>query len=297
MLQGSAGDGYFCRMAGFYRVILVFLFLTISPLSSLGFTEARVWAAHPSENLTQWGEWEGAKNLFDSQRFQEALQALQEKPLESPNYYYNLGTVYYKLTQIGPAIAYLEKANRLRPRDSDIQHNLSIARTVLGQAIGVDKMDPASNALEQLADQISLDEVRALMGFFGMAFLLVWLRAYLTTRSIRKVFTTPLGNIGLAGLILTSCIFGLEKWSSTTPPAISIQRHSVRSGPGEHYSELAKLEPGSKVRLLSTSTESSTDLPGTANSGKTQAEPVTWQQVRFTQQGVGWVKISSLLVL
>jgi tetratricopeptide (TPR) repeat protein len=287
MLQGSARRGYFCKMIRFYVMFACFSAF----VSSLGTSPGLVWAA-PSPNLTQWGEWETAKNLYDSQRFQETLDALHAKPLDNANYYYNLGTVYYKLTQLGPAIANLEKANRLRLHDSDIKYNLAIAKAVLGQAIGPDKLDPASTPLEQLADQISLDEVRTLLGFLGLLVLVVWIRAYLNTRSIRKIFTTSLGNIGLAVFILTTCIFGLERWSSSSPPAVSIQRHSVRSGPGEHFSELARLEAGSKLRLLPTLTEASSDL-SISDPGKAE----TWQQVRYSHEGIGWVKISSLLVL
>ncbi|MEO5971220.1 MAG: hypothetical protein ABIQ95_14930 [Bdellovibrionia bacterium] len=278
-------------MTRFYRMFVLLLFFC----AYLSFGKLTASAAQPSEKGAQWGDWETARNLYDSQRFQDALEALQTKPLDNANYYYNLGTIQYKLTQLGPAIAHLEKANRLRPHDSDIRYNLSLARSVLGQAIGADKLDPASNALEQLADQVSLDEVRFLLGLLGMLVLLAWLRAYLNTRSIRKMFMTPLGNIGLAGFILTTCIFGLQKWASTAPPAVSIQRHSVRSGPGERYSELARLEAGTKLRLLPTSTESSTEL--STNLQGSQEKRDTWQQVRYSHEGIGWVKISSLLVL
>ena len=315
MLQGSARDGYFWRMVRFIPMFGLLSFSFLFFLGSIGCCNSVGWATQPSENVAQWGAWEAAKNLYDSQKFQDSLIALQGKPLDNANYYYNLGTSYYKLTQIGPAIAYLEKANRLRPHDSDTRYNLSIARAALGQTIGVDKLDPASNGLDQLAAQLSLDEVRVLLGFFGMLVLLVWLRTYLKTRSLRKVFMTPhlraragegqsgasfapmtpLAIAGLVGLLLISCIFGLEKWASTTPAAVSLHRHSVRSGPGERYSELAKLEAGTQLRILPTSSEASTDLSSTGQDtpGKTE----TWQQVRYSHDGIGWVKMSSLLVL
>src|SRR5205807_615311 len=93
-------------------------------------------------------------------------------------YFYNLGTASFRSGKIGAAVAYLEKANRLEPHDPATQHNLQIAREALGQAIGRSHLDPASTWSEEIADHVTLNEIRGTLGLVGTILVLVWLRAY-----------------------------------------------------------------------------------------------------------------------
>src|SRR4051794_20660270 len=81
--------------------------------------------------LDPWGEWKEANALYDSKKYDEALQNLQTHPRNDFSFYYNLGTIHLRLGHLGPALAYLEKANHLHPHDSEIQSNLALARSDL----------------------------------------------------------------------------------------------------------------------------------------------------------------------
>ena len=56
---------------------------------------------------------------------------------ESPEIYYNLGNAYFKDGQIAPSILNYERALLLDPGDTDIRHNLQIAK-----ARTIDKIEP-----------------------------------------------------------------------------------------------------------------------------------------------------------
>jgi Flp pilus assembly protein TadD len=131
---------------------------------------------------TPWGSWEEAKTLFDSGKYEAALEVMQKHPSEEASFFYNLGTIYNKIGRVGTGVAYLEKANRLEPHDPAIQRNLQLARTELGRLIGHDRLDPASTWTERVADHVSLDEIRGTLGLLGTITLILWIRAYLKTR-------------------------------------------------------------------------------------------------------------------
>lgn len=238
--------------------------------------------AAPPEN---WKEWQEAQTFFQSKKYKDALDELNKHPKENAAYYYNIGTIYFYLNQIGLSVAYLEKANTLQLHDADIQYNLSVSRLALEKQIGAAKVDPASSWTEQVADRISLDEVRATLGLMGIIVTLLWARAYSNTRSIRKAFLEPAGLLGLLGFALTVGIYGLQQWTAVSPPAVSLSRQTIRSGPGDHYLELGQLESGTKIRLLG---------PSSAAQGN---EKEIWRQVRFSEEGIGWVRATSILPL
>lgn len=247
-----------------------------------------------------WSEWQQARTLFDSQQYDAALREFQSHPQDEPNYYYNLGTTYFKLGRTGAAVAYLEKANHQGPHDPDTQYNLSIARAALGKSIGSDKLDPASSWAEQISDRVSLDEIRGTLGLLGVIVVLLWTRAYLKTRSIKKAILQPAGFLGILGLGITAGIYGIQRWTETTPPAVSLSRQAVRSGPGDHYLEMSFVEGGSKIRLLGPSVMSSAppsgSISGDPNTGSSFT-PEVWRQIRYSDDGIGWVRASGLLAL
>jgi tetratricopeptide (TPR) repeat protein len=233
-----------------------------------------------AENSTQsevWGPWQEARAHFDAGAYSKALQSLQAAPMQTANFHYNLGTVYYQLGNHGQAVAHLEKANRLKPHDSAIQHNLKLARTQLERRIGETRLDSASSWAESVADQLPFDEVRGVMGAVVIVLIVFWGRAYWKTRSIRKTLLQPAAVLTFLALLLTTGLYWVEKSGETHPAAIALEPQIIRSGPGEQFIELSRVESGSKLRVLG------------GNSA--------WSQIRFGADDIGWVPASSLLLL
>ncbi len=76
--------------------------------------------------LYQQGEYEGAL---------ENYLRIVDAGLESGALYFNIGNVYFKLGDLGHAILYYERSQRLLPRDADVRANLELARSLIADEI------------------------------------------------------------------------------------------------------------------------------------------------------------------
>lgn len=250
-------------------------------------------------------EWDEVRALDDSGKTEEALRVLLTHPKQTASYYYNLGTVQQKLGRPGSAVAFLEKANRLKPYDPATQNNLKLARESLSQLVGTERLDPASSWLESVADRVSLDEVRGGTGLVGFILVLIWLRTYAKTRDFTRTILQPVGYFAVLGFAITLGLYAMGRYAEGHPPAVLTEREVVRSGPGDRYLELGRAEAGTKVRLLGPTSEEAAEAPAPAASpvslpvasDPTPSTPHLWRQVRFSEDGIGWVRASSLLLL
>jgi tetratricopeptide (TPR) repeat protein len=55
--------------------------------------------------------------------------------VESEQAYYNLGNCYFRINEIGKAILYYEKAEKLTPGDADVQFNLQLANQKIADKV------------------------------------------------------------------------------------------------------------------------------------------------------------------
>ena len=227
--------------------------------------------------------WDQIQLLSEKGKYEEVLTELKAQPEETARYYYNLGTTYYRLKKMGQAVAYLEKANRMLPHDLDTQNNLSFAKEGLAQLLGPENLDPSSTWAEQVADRVSLDEARALLGFLGLCVVLLWMRAYLSERNLSKAFSNPAGWIGIFGFLITVGVYWVQRRADSVPPVVCLEASIIRSGPGDSFLQLGKASIGSKYRSLGLS-------PGVQPSEE-------WRQIRYSHDGIGWMRSTSLLPL
>ena len=73
---------------------------------------------------------DGNQAIID-EKYQDAIQiyeSMLELNYNKSEVYYNLGNAYYKLDKIGQAIWSYMKALELSPRNTDLRHNLSVAK-------------------------------------------------------------------------------------------------------------------------------------------------------------------------
>ncbi len=283
MLQVSGVDSYFIFMAWIFQFAWLLLILCCFRLSGT------TTLANPQAPLPDTETWQAALGLAAEKKYNEALQLMLTHPpnlasqtgQEDPVYDYNLGTLYYQIGDLGAALGYLERANHTRPNDPDIKFNLDIARAAFSSRFGSERLDPASTSIQQISDRFTQEECRELWGVLGILAVALWAIAYWKTREISKALSQLSGLLGLLSLTLLLSTYALRKWA-TDPAAICLHSQTIESGPGNTFVELAKLEAGTKVRLL-----------GTAQDAQGQV----WQQIRFSTSGIGWVKASSLLTL
>ena len=162
-------------------------------------------------------------------------------------------------------------------------------RSDLEKTLGQDRLDPASNWMESLADQAAFEEIRAVLGLMALLLILFWIRTYWKNRDLKETLLRPAGLIGGTHVLLVFGLYGVETLASSHSPAIALTRQSVRSGPGETFVELSQIDAGSKVRLLGPSAKGSS-----ANGAPTSDD---WLQVRYSGDGVGWVRSTAFMVI
>mgnify|MGYP000933532573 CR=1 FL=1 len=69
---------------------------------------------------------------YANQNYTEALAhytTIADSSWQSPALYFNMANSYYRLNQVGYAILYYEKANKLSPNDSHTVNSLTLTRT------------------------------------------------------------------------------------------------------------------------------------------------------------------------
>ena len=220
-------------------------------------------------------------------KLKEAVEALKQDPSYDATYFYNLGILHGKLGQSGLAVAYLEKANQLKPHDPEVLKNLRFAQKSLSdhlaQSASEISIDSASTALERFSDRIQGDEILGVIGLVTVIVSLLWIRAYLKTRNIMKTFLKPSGWFGVLALVLMFAFYAIYRTGSSTPAAVVLNHELLRIGPGLNFPEIVPIEAGVKVRMI--------------GSALSVNENETWQKVRYKGDQTAWLPSSSLLSL
>lgn len=235
--------------------------------------------------------WQALRGPYDSGKYDEALHVLLgvQPPPSDASYYYNLGTVYFRLGQAGRAVAHLEKARRITADaggiNADIQHNLDIAKGSLGKTIGVERLDPGAGLFDIVVERAQSVEVRTLAGAIVLLCLLLALRGALATGSRGASSSIIPFALGLTGFLLISVTQYSPGLLGVHECAVALDRHSIRSGPGGHFPQLNLIEAGTRLRLLG------------ASISNPQNPSETWHQVRYSSDGIGWVQAADLIFL
>ncbi len=193
----------------------------------------------------------------------------------SPELYYNLGTSYLQLNQIGKAILYLEKAQIAKPMDGRIRQNLAIAR---------DKVD---TTVIEVPDFIIL---RFWKGFSRLLSPLLWLvlsilmggilvfgiyrwRMGETSAVKLRGFTTMI----IGSVLLLLCHFaGRSSLTQKTDDSVAIVMRSTTlyDAADTRSEELEALSEGVKVRIYD--------------------EVDDWYRVSLVNKELGWVTKESV---
>lgn len=87
---------------------------------------------------TQESLFDEANGLYLQGEYAGALDrylGIVDAGLESGVLYFNIGNTYFKLGDLGHAILYYERAQRLLPRDDDVRANLELARSLTADEI------------------------------------------------------------------------------------------------------------------------------------------------------------------
>jgi hypothetical protein len=239
------------------RIITTFALVSIT-IISLFLANQALLLAEPSVTATE--TMLTANQLYESGQYGQSAQAYQQ--LVDQGYadsalFYNLGNAYYKQGDDGRAILNYRRAERLAPRDLDIEANLALARTQ-----SVDQLEEGAsqdgffiNMAHLTQGWLALNELAMItLGLWiVLAFLVIAFGGAKRGSGLREglgyalVVASLALTVGLVGLISR-----LHLENTQTEAVVVAQEVDVTSGPGSQYLTEFTLHSGAEVSLVET---------------------------------------------
>lgn len=192
-----------------------------------------------------------ANNLYNIGQYEASVQgydSLISRGIENHIIYYNLGNCYFKLGNLGEAIYFYKKAQRLAPYDRDINFNLNFARARRADNVKGYQYPQFINMFVNFLGSLSINllSIIAMVLYFGLAIfiaLFFWYKKHFFGKSL-KIW---LGGVLLVVLIVLAV--NIKRVNS--PEGVLVESVSeVRSGPSEEYTLVFTIHEGMELKIL-----------------------------------------------
>lgn len=187
----------------------------------------------------------------DYQQAKEKYQLLVDEGLQSFEVYYNLGNAYFKSDELGPALLYYYKAQKLKPNDADVQFNIQFAERQTIDKIEIPEEFFLTSWWKSVFLIFSLSTWNALL-YVSLFLALISFVLYLF---INQLVLKKLGFYVGSALVVLSILFYVmgnaqyRYFNSTQTGVIYALNTTVRSTP-EAGEKLFILHEGTKVQIL-----------------------------------------------
>ena len=227
--------------------------------------------------------FEQANKLYEQGKFAEAAAAYEQlihSSHRSAALFYNLGNAWFKAGQQGRAIAAYRQAEKMNPRDPNLNFNLQFVRKKVN---GGETAPP--KLWHRALTHLTLDEWTILAASaYWLWFLLLGLREF--RPGLRKPLRGYTATAGMAALLLAACFMAAAyEQSRVTEAVVVVPEAVVRHGPLEESQVKFQLRDGSEIIVL--------DEKELLVGDKTQS----WLQVQDGTRGIGWLKRDQVIVL
>ena len=208
-----------------------------------------------SDALAQDGQFESAfyegNRLFNLNQYKEAAEAYEQAlagDRESAALHFNLGNAYLFDGRHGPALYHYRLAERLAPRDEDVQKNLATARGRASDKLGKEPPPKFLQTLLWLHQKTTPGESMLLFALLWLTgFALLHLRQFSRSRWPIRL-AVPLLVFGLAlGVSLTVRAFDI---GVTVEAVVLPAEVQVFNGPAESFLVHFELHQGAEVEIL-----------------------------------------------
>jgi hypothetical protein len=214
------------------------LFCILAGCARKGVSGARLAEANREYEA---GQYEQAASLYE---------ALIREGVDDGIVHYNLGNAYFKMQDLGRAIAHYRRAQRLLPRDPDVAANLALARAQTVDRLDSETPGTAATWIEQLlVGWLSLQEAA------GVA-LTLWVLLCVSIGAVilwsRRVFWRAMLGCMIMLTLLGVLSLGLHGYQeeARVSAVVAAKQVQVNSGPGPDYLEVFVLHAGAEVELL-----------------------------------------------
>lgn len=212
----------------------------------------------------------------DMEAARDVYSAMVKQGCRSARVYYNLGTCYLNLGDVGRAVLNLRKAEKLAPRDEDIEANLFIARSMVEKPVQSGMTGFVRTGISDFHRKLTFWEsaVITIILYFLCAGTVVAGILVSRRRFKRRFFRvgTILGILLIAASVSVSLKI-IEYEAPCTAVAVE-SGHAARNGPGDHFAEVYSQQAGYEMHVLR------------RQSG--------WVEVKLLNGYTGWVPESSI---
>ena len=197
-----------------------------------------------------------ANDLYNIERYQEAAQTYERLVglgYEDQYLFYNLGNAYYKQDDVGRAILNYMRAQRLAPRDEDIQVNLNFVRGQTADALEPIELGGPLASFARAMPFASINTTAALLLALWavIAGSIAWWMAKPMPRArhpAQIIAATASALMILSAVLLTGHLMADSAYNDTT--IIVASEVEVLSGPGTQYAEEFTLHSGTETELI-----------------------------------------------
>ena len=254
-------------------VLAAFALLAASGLSAPSGTFTATNAPVSSAPADPTAAFDHANKLYEQSRFAAAAQsyqALLKQGAVSPALHFNAGNALFKSGQIGQALYHYRLAERLAPRDPDIQANLAFARRLVRGGLVTE-----TPWWSRFLTLLSLDDW-TVVAAAGLWLWLLALAAGQCSDAVRRALSGYTATLGVATLLAAALLGAAWFASQRTHAAVVIVPEAVvRFGPLEESQSAYTLRDGSELEVLD--------------------EKDGWLQVLDDTRRAGWVRREQVL--
>ncbi|HEX2909023.1 MAG TPA: tetratricopeptide repeat protein [Phototrophicaceae bacterium] len=221
------------------RLLLALLFMLLVVSAQAQSNDLLATAAQ-AEIAYQNADYAAAADLYTT---------LIEAGWQNSTLFFNLGNTYYHQGDWGRALLNYRLAQRITPRDADLNHNLALVRAQRVEIQG-DEVDLIAGLAEWSTGLVTLPELQCLA-------LLLWFGWFgrLSVAVIRPAWGRRLRvSLAISGgvVLLTLVLLGSRLWMLANRPAGVVVKDvvSVMSGPGADYLDLFALHSAAELHLI-----------------------------------------------
>jgi hypothetical protein len=191
-----------------------------------------------------------ANDLYESNNYQQAAdsyESLRKRGLNNGQLYYNLGNTYIRLGNIGPAILNYIRAQKLIPRDENLQANLNFAIQQTLDKINSPPPDKLATIFFWVND-LSLNENVNFAFAINLAFWLILTAWFYFRTNFLRLARNSIAFLLLLAFIAIGVKLNLE--SNSKIGVVLAKTVSVKSGLDASNITLFELHEGALVNII-----------------------------------------------
>lgn len=198
--------------------------------------------------------WESAGQSYAEGDYKKALELytrLEKEAGISASLYYNIGNSYFKENNLAKSILYYNKALKIDPTNSDIQHNLLVANALTTNKIKEVPKFFLVRWIETVRNLLSSNGWAQISIVTFAIFLSMAVAFLLSRKASRRKHSFTIGLIAFIVTILTSIAAASQEQAQTdnTKAIVMNNAVAVKSSPDDAGKDIFVLNEGVKVTI------------------------------------------------